>query len=416
MKKLFIIGFKDLKLVFRDKAALIFMLLAPFLLTLGMGFVTGRFTSSSNSGISNIPVILVNKDEGQLGQALVNVFRSSQLAELVTPIQVADDGTARKQIDENKGAAAVSIPAGFTDSIIPKNQVIPLTEVQIEIYTNPTSPTSVGVIKTIVDEFISQVEVGRVSAEVVVTQLLAHQLILPQMAIQVAQEIGAQGAQGATTNEAISLRTISNTGQDVQFDILGYMAPGMALMFLMFTVSNGGRSLLTERIQGTLPRLLVSPTNSSQVLGGKIFGIFLTGTAQMLILIIASSLLFQLKWGNPLAVLVLVLASVLGAVGWGLLITSIVKTPGQISAIGTAMMLTFGILGGSFVNTDILPEWLRILGLITPNSWGLSGFQTLAMGGGLPDILKPITGLVIMGVFLFSISVFLFNRSGITKG
>ena len=30
MKKLFLIGFKDLKLVFRDKAALIFMLLAPF--------------------------------------------------------------------------------------------------------------------------------------------------------------------------------------------------------------------------------------------------------------------------------------------------------------------------------------------------------------------------------------------------
>jgi len=79
-------------------------------------------------------------------------------------------------------------------------------------------------------------------------------------------------------------------------------------------------------------------------------------------------------------------------------------------------MLTFGILGGSFVNTEILPGWLRTLGLITPNSWGLSGFQTLALGGGLPDILRPIAGLVIMGVVLFSISVFLFNRNGIAKG
>ena len=43
MKKLFLIGFKDLKLVFRDKAALTFMLLAPFLLTLGLGFVTGAY-------------------------------------------------------------------------------------------------------------------------------------------------------------------------------------------------------------------------------------------------------------------------------------------------------------------------------------------------------------------------------------
>jgi ABC-2 type transport system permease protein len=42
MKKLFLIGIKDLRLMFRDRAALIFMLLAPFLLTIGMGFVTGR--------------------------------------------------------------------------------------------------------------------------------------------------------------------------------------------------------------------------------------------------------------------------------------------------------------------------------------------------------------------------------------
>ena len=37
MRKLFLIGLKDVKLAFRDRAALILMLLAPFLLTLGLG-------------------------------------------------------------------------------------------------------------------------------------------------------------------------------------------------------------------------------------------------------------------------------------------------------------------------------------------------------------------------------------------
>ena len=50
MKKLFLIGIKDLKLIFRDRAALTFMLLAPFLLTIGMGFVTGRFSGNSSGG------------------------------------------------------------------------------------------------------------------------------------------------------------------------------------------------------------------------------------------------------------------------------------------------------------------------------------------------------------------------------
>jgi ABC-2 type transport system permease protein len=416
MKKLFIIGLKDLKLVFRDKAALLFMLLAPFLLTLGMGFVTGRFSSTSNTGISNIPVILVNQDDGQLGNALVEVFQSTQLAELITPSLLTDPASARQSIDENKACAAVIIPAGFTESIIPTDPTLPVQVIQLEIYSNPTTPTSAGVIKTIVDEFISRVEVGRVSGQVAVSQLLSNQLIQPQEAMQVAQSIGVQGAEFASSNDAITLKTVSNGGGEIKFDILAYMAPGMALMFLMFTVSNGGRTLLTERIQGTLPRLLVSPTTSAQVLGGKIFGIVLTGVAQMLILIIASALFFQLKWGDPWAVLALVLASVLGAVGWGLLITAIVKTPGQISAIGTAIMLTFGILGGSFVSSDVLPGWLKTLGMITPNSWGLSGFQTLAMGGGLADILKPITALLVMGILLFVVSVYIFNRRGVGKG
>ncbi len=84
MLKTLLIGIKDLKLVFRDRAALVFMLLAPFLLTIGMGFVTGRFSGSS-SGLSDIPVVIVNLDQEQLGNALADVFSSEELADLMEP-------------------------------------------------------------------------------------------------------------------------------------------------------------------------------------------------------------------------------------------------------------------------------------------------------------------------------------------
>ena len=193
------------------------------------------------------------------------------------------------------------------------------------------------------------------------------------------------------------------------------MAPGMALMFLIFAVSNGGRTLLTERALGTLPRLLVSPTTTAQVLGGKVLGIFFTGAAQMLILIVASTLLFRLNWGDPLAVLVLVLAAVVGAVGWGLLITALVRTPGQVSAVGSAIVLIFAILGGSFVSLDYMPRWFAILSKITPNAWGLDGFTTLALGGRLADILLPVAALLLMGALLFALALLLFNRRGLVQ-
>jgi len=56
MRKLFQIALKDVRLIFRDRSALILMLLAPFLLTIGMGAVTGRFSGvSENSGITDHP-------------------------------------------------------------------------------------------------------------------------------------------------------------------------------------------------------------------------------------------------------------------------------------------------------------------------------------------------------------------------
>ena len=151
MRKLFLIGIKDLKLIFRDRAALIFMLLAPFLLTVGMGFVTGRFSGSQN-GLSNIPVIIVNLDKEQLGNALVDVFSSKDLADLVEPSASSDPEAARRLIDEDKAAAAVIIPEGFTRSIIPAEETafnessVQPEPVKIEVYANPSRPTgAVGI-------------------------------------------------------------------------------------------------------------------------------------------------------------------------------------------------------------------------------------------------------------------------------
>ena len=418
MKKLFLIGIKDLKLVFRDRAALTFMLLAPFLLTVGMGFVTGRFSGGS-SGLSDIPVIVVNQDNEQLGDALADVFSSEELTDLMEPTASSDPEAARRLIDDDQAAAAVIIPEGFTRSIIPaegttfnENYVEP-EPVKVEVYTNPSRPTSSGVVKAIVDEFISRVEEGRTSGMTSILQLAANGFITNGNA----ETEGPNLFQNvdATDSTAIRLKTNTQGAEAIEFDILAYMAPGMALLFLMYTVSYGGRSILQERSQGTLPRLLISPTSNAQVLGGKVLGIFLTGVAQVGILILASTLFFRVQWGDPLGVAALILAAVLGATGWGMLITALARTPGQVATVGTALMLIFGILGGSFINLEQMPPLFRAISKITPNAWGLDGFTTLALGGNLNNLAEPITALLIMGIVLFGVSVLLFSRQGMVQ-
>jgi ABC-2 type transport system permease protein len=95
---------------------------------------------------------------------------------------------------------------------------------------------------------------------------------------------------------------------------------------------------------------------------------------------------------------------------------ALVKTSGQASSIGLAVMLTFGILGGSFFDITMMPRWMQAASRITPNSWGIDGFTVLAAGGGVAAILPDIAGLLVMGSALFAISLVLFKRRGVLQG
>jgi len=119
MRKIWQIARKDLLLIVRDPMALVFYLLAPFLLTLGMAAIAGSF-SPTDSGLSNIPIVITNADQAQLGDSLVDVFQSEELDSLIEPVLKQDFETARKLVDDRKAVAALLIPAGFTSSIIPQ--------------------------------------------------------------------------------------------------------------------------------------------------------------------------------------------------------------------------------------------------------------------------------------------------------
>jgi ABC-2 type transport system permease protein len=121
------------------------------------------------------------------------------------------------------------------------------------------------------------------------------------------------------------------------------------------------------------------------------------------------------RWGDPLGVAVLILAAVFGAAGWAMVITAFARTPAQVGSIGSAVMLIFGILGGSFISLEQMPPFLQNLSKITPNAWGLDGFTTLALGGTLKNLTEPITALLVMGAVLFGIAVVIFNRNGIMQ-
>jgi ABC-2 type transport system permease protein len=421
MKKLLNIALKDLKIMFRDPSALVWMLAMPIALTLAMAFAFGRLTGSSGqaAGLSDIPVIIVDHDGGQMSQPIVQAFHSKGLADLIEATISTDEAAARKAVDEDRVAVAVIIPPGFTEKIIPSglqqgdfSALAGREQGVVEVYSSPARPISASIVRSIVAAVLSRMTAANAAAQVSIEQLIVKGYVSLQDISQIGNAIGMRAAEQASQAGALTLRVQSVGAQSNSggFDWMAYMAPSMAVMFLMFTVSLGGRSILAERQWGTLQRLLTSPTSSVQVLGGKVSGIFLTGLAQMAILIVFSAAFFGVRWGAPLALALLCVATVFAATGWGALIAAYAKSPGQAMSLGAMIALVFAGLAGNFVPRQNYPELLRQISLVTPNAWALEGLQSLGQGGGMPEVLLPIVALTIMGGVLFGVATAMFRR------
>jgi ABC-2 type transport system permease protein len=419
--KIFLIALKDAGLAFRDRTALLLMFVAPIALTMVMGFAFGG--SDEGPSLEHIPVVVVNHDSGQFSPFLTEALESDDLKDLLDPTYMESDEEARLAVDNGKAVAAILIPATFSDSVMPaalldedtgNDASVNLAQREkstVIIYGDPASQTSVFVVRSVINTilmgFNSSIEAG----ELIIGNLLTQ----PGFS---SEQFNAMGdadflalLEPSMTAQPISLtQTEENPGSESTFNWLSYSASGLAILFLMFTMTSSARTLLSEKVDGTLARLMVSPTPTFAVISGKMLGVFIIGFAQMLVLLVAGRLLFNIQWGSPLDVLVFTIFLTAAAACWGIFIAAISKTPGQVSSTGAAVNLIFAAIGGSFVPRFQLPAWLKTASLFTPNALGIEGLTKLVEGGSLASITMPILGCVITIVVLLSIATYSFNR------
>lgn len=454
MRKLAVLAFKEVLVAFRDVGALVTMLATPLALTLVMMAAFGG--GGDSTPISDIPVLLLNRDTGTFGQVLTDVFFSSSVGSLVTPTLVEDEAeaAARARVDADEVAALVIIPEDFSARVFPFGpraqeltgvdvmtlapdaaltpeqqsglaQAFLQTQVQhedartdlliVEIYASPDRRISALIVKAIVSQGLERLNIQIAGTTNIVARLAAGMLQAGQTDLDVAAAMGAMSAGSAGQETAggtsvdlpIKLVTTSATGRG--FSWLGYYASSMAVLFLMFAVTSGGRTLLAERQRGTLPRLLISPTSALTILLGKMGGIVLTGVLQMLILWGATTLIGA-YWGHPGGVLLTIVLLVICASSVGALISAWASTSGQASAIGSAVTLIGGALSGSFFVRWNLPQWVQYLSLVTPNAWGIEILSRLQAGRTSTAILPWLGGMILLTIIYYALALVGFRR------
>jgi ABC-2 type transport system permease protein len=185
----------------------------------------------------------------------------------------------------------------------------------------------------------------------------------------------------------------------------------MLVFFLFFMGANGAQSIIREHEQGTLARLFTTPTNQTQILGGKFTSVFLTITIQAVMLLAVSTALFGIQWGQPWTVTLVTVGLLLVAAGFGILVMSFVQNTRQTGPVLGGVLTITGMLGGLFTNgIPNLPKALDTARLAMPQGWAMRAWELSLAGAAPNEVLLPVFVMLGLGAVFFGIGALIFHR------
>lgn len=431
MDKALFIAWKDVRRTFTDRNLLLLMLVTPFMLSIILALALGDIDVDT---FNDIPVAIVNLDEGattggsdvNYGQVFVDALVPGVAVESGTPACETDDDTpndggislfdltnaelftdadaARAQVNNGDYVAAIIIPADYSATLVSAQAGD--APVSIDVYADTVRAISAEIIRSVVVSINNQIVTGQIAVNATISSLVADGQIP-----NVSQDTFACAFSTSFYTLGISRESV----EGVQTNPLVLFGSAQAAFFALFTASGGATAILEERRDGTLQRLLVSPTSRLYILFGKLLGVFVTVLAQLAFLLVSFTAVNSLIegeltfiWGtNFLLIILLLLGTALSAASIGMVLAATARTIEQSSVLGSVVALFMGLFGGAFFQIEALGP-AAVIGRLSIVNWASTGFIDLS--NGRTDILLNIVVLFALGVMFFITSLVIFNR------
>jgi ABC-2 type transport system permease protein len=189
-------------------------------------------------------------------------------------------------------------------------------------------------------------------------------------------------------------------------------ASGQLLLFTFLACLGGSATLIQARRLGVVSRMLAGPMSAGELVTGQILGRWAIGLFQGGYIMVATSVLFGVGWGNlPVALLVLLLFSLVAA-GAAILLGTLLENEGAAAGAGVGFGLVLGALGGSMFPLELFPDSMRAISRITPHAWAYDALADVQRrGAGLLDVLPQLGVLAAMALVLAALGGWSLRRS-----
>lgn len=378
----------------RDRGAFVMSFILPIGFFTIFGFVFGSMRGSSTPRVS---VIVVDEDHSGASRSLVEgLEREPSLNAYARPRATRENpspadytaATAEAAVRSGDAPAALIIPAGFGAN--PVSFGPGAQRPRFRILHDSSDPVA------------AQVVAGMLQKTVMMS-LGARQL----QSRRTGQNSGSAQS-SAPANELdlsgmvpIDVRDV--VGEKKKSPMISYYAAGVGVMFLMFTASAAGGSLLDESDSGALDRVLSARVTMTTLLLGKLTYSALLAFAQLTLMFLWAALVFHLEFFSHIpGFLVMTAITAFAVASFGMLLASLARTRGQLAAFSTLIILTMSALGGSMFPKFIMSDAMIKVGYFTFNSWAIEGYQKIFWRDQPISSLAPEAAVLITsGVVLF---------------
>jgi len=193
-----------------------------------------------------------------------------------------------------------------------------------------------------------------------------------------------------------------------------YMAPGiLAILVTLIGLFLSGMSLVKEKELGTIEQLNVTPIKKIQFITGKLIPFIIIALFDLAFGLLIARLAFNLPIeGSLLLIFGLSIIYLIGILGLGLFISTVVDTQQQVMFVTYFFMMIFILMGGIFTPVDSMPHWAQTINEANPVYHFMRIMRMVVLKGSeFPNLIHEFIALCIIGITFLTLAVWRYRKT-----
>ena len=445
MRNIVTIAGKDLRLLWRDRFGLFWVIVFPVM----MAIFFGSLMSGMGRQSSPVRIAIIDEDQSELSKSFVAKLKASTAVAVVEregaqatknkdandaaelpkqDAKAAEDAAAasldvaRAEVRGGRVAAYVRLKPGFGESGFGPNAG------KIEIGRDPARSVETGLLQGVVMEavfapmrdmfsqptkmkdqatkWLTELDTAKdwpadkqAELSALKTLLKSYDSFADHMDDEVFRANSPLSSGKLEIIDVAAERVGPTSGYEISF-------PQSITWGIFGCVSAFAMSLVQERVFGTYLRLRVAPITRGAILAGKGLACFASCVLVSIFMLVLGRVAFGVRVLDPLKLSVAIAAASACFVGLMMFTSVLGRTERAVAGSVWAVIMPLAMLGGSMVPQIAMPQWMQTAGSVSPVKWTILAFEG-AIWRGLPwmEILQACGILVAMGAVMYAIGL-----------